>query len=151
MKKHIKQKSLVIISIIVLIANIIAVLSTQAAIVPPADVVAPQNIAIAFTGNDLSLGTLGKLYCYGETQADPIYYDVGVLVELQQYDGGWNTIKSWVDIGNGWAIVSEYYYVEPGYSYRLKLTHYAYDIDTGDVVEKIEDYSVGVRYTTGSN
>ena len=104
----------------------------------------PMNIAITTTYNNLKLGTLGKLSCDGETAVQPGYY-AGVFVELQQYNGGWNTIKSWTNTDSAFAVVEEDYYVEKGYSYRLKLTHSAYTT-SWTLVESFVKYSKVVSY-----
>lgn len=106
--------------------------------------VMPMNIAIISTYNNLTLGTLGKLTCEGHTEVQPGYY-AGVFVELQQYDGGWDTIKSWTDSGSIAAIVDKDYYVDKGYSYRLKLTHSAYNTNW-TLVESFVKYSKIVSY-----
>lgn len=138
MNKTFKQKITIFFIALVLIANFCTPLVAQAA--------NTRNIAIALTANDLQLGALGRLYCYGETQADPTNYTVGVKVELQQYDGGWDTIKTWQASGNAWAIIEKYYYVDSGYAYQLKVTHYAYDIETDEEVEELVTYSDCIRY-----
>lgn len=104
----------------------------------------PLNIAITSTYNNLTLGTLGKLTCEGQTSVQR-GYNAGVFVELQQYDGGWNTIKSWTNASASFAIVEEDYYVEKGYSYRLKLTHSAYNTNW-TLVESFVKYSKIVSY-----
>ncbi len=104
----------------------------------------PLNIAIARTYNNLTLGALGKLTCEGQTETQD-GYNAGVFVELQQYDGGWNTIKTWTDADYVYAAVEEDYYVEKGYSYRLKLTHSAYNTNWV-LVESFVKYSKVVDY-----
>ena len=149
MTKSFKQKITVFFITLVLFANFCTPLIAHAAEMPETQYVEPasaRNIAIIFTGNDLQLGALGRLYCYGETQSNPVYYNTGVKVELQQYDGGWNTIKTWEATGNTWAIIEKYYYVDRGYAYQLKVTHYAYDIETDEEVESYVTYSDCIRY-----
>ncbi len=109
----------------------------------PVEIV-PMNVAINSTYNNLSLGFLGKLEIDGDTTVRPGYY-AGVFVELQQYNGGWNTIKTWTDTGDAFANVETEYYVEPGYSYRLKLTHSAYTT-SWTLVESFVKYSTVVTY-----
>lgn len=113
---------------------ILVVGATATAAVPSTDVSinniggsnSVQNIAIVQTANNLTKGSLGKLTCEGSTSVQLGYY-AEVIVELQKYDGGWYTIKTWSDTDRSFAALSKTYYVESGYSYRLRLTHTAYD------------------------
>ena len=102
--------------------------------------VSPNYIAILDLSNYLSLESSdGKLYCQGDTH---VYwgYTAGVTVELQQYDGSWNTIKTWYNAENSrFAVVSEYYYVTNG-TYRLKVTHEAYN-SNGTIADSETTYS----------
>ncbi|MCH5209333.1 MAG: hypothetical protein J1F01_00025 [Oscillospiraceae bacterium] len=108
--------------------------ATATAAVPGADAsvnnIAPsdsvQNIAIVQMSNNLQKGSLCKLTCYGST-AVQLGYHSAVTVELQEYNGGWHTIKTWSATGNSFAGISETYYGNSNYSYRLRLTHTAYD------------------------
>ena len=101
--------------------------------------IAPANIIIAATDNCLEWESGNILYCCGGTQV-PYGYEAYVKVELQQYDGGWTTIKTWTDRGGSYAIVERNYAVMSGYDYRLKLTHKAYD-SNGNLIETIIKYS----------
>ncbi len=105
--------------------------------------IAPQNIAIAMTENNLILGSFGKLTCYGKTTTRP-GYTVETIVELQQDNGGWETIQTWSKKGGTIATVDEDYYVGRG-TYRLKLTHKAYN-SSGTLVESFNKYSKTVVY-----
>lgn len=106
--------------------------------------IAPQNIAIAVTVNNLELGSFGKLTCYGKTTTQ-LGYIAEVVVELQQDNGGWETIHTFTKKGSGTiASVDEDYYVGRG-TYRLKLTHKAYN-SSGTLVESFNKYSKTVVY-----
>ena len=85
-----------------------------------------QNIAIVQMSNNLTKGSLGKLTCEGSTSVQSGYY-AEVTMELQQYNGGWSTIKTWSSSGSYFASLTKTYYVDTNYSYRLRLTHTAYD------------------------
>lgn len=104
----------------------------------------PMNIAINSRSNNLILGSGGKLTCSASTTVASGYKAV-VIVELQQENKGWRTIKTWSDQGGTLAKVNEDWYVEKGYSYRLKLTHKALS-STGNEVESFLDYSKIVTY-----
>ncbi len=115
------------------------------AAMPESGAVAPANIAVVTTDNALTLGLLGKLTCEGATGVQQ-GYTAKVIVELQQYNGGWSTIDTWTAAtGTRSAAVNEYKYVAKGYSYQLKLTHIALD-SNGNQVESITKYSTIVAY-----
>ena len=101
--------------------------------------VAPANIIISSTENDLEYVASSTLECYGFTQV-PYGYTAYVKVELQQYNGGWTTIKSWTAQGGSGATVDELRAVDTDYDYRLKLTHKAYN-SNGTLIETITEYS----------
>jgi len=106
--------------------------------------VSTYNIAITKTYNNLQLGASGKLTCQGKTQVQSGYY-AEVIVELQQYDDEWHTIKTWDSTDSDYTAVKEYYYVPSGYSYRLKLTHRAYN-GSWNMVESFVKYSDTIIY-----
>lgn len=61
-----------------------------------------------------------------------------VKCELQQYDGGWKTIKTWTETKND-SVIRFYkdYAVAKNYSYQLKITASVYDGST--LLEEISD------------
>lgn len=102
-----------------------------------------QNIAIATMYNNLTKQSSTKLLCEGSTTVRSGYY-AEVVVELQQYKNSeWNTIQTWSDTDSYVADVYEICTVASGYSYRLKLTHTAYNSNWG-VVESFTKWSKGV-------
>lgn len=59
--------------------------------------------------------------CYSSVQKTRI------SARLQQYDGGWKTVNSWVKEANSdYVAWSQSYYVAKGYQYRLYCFYYAY-------------------------
>lgn len=102
-------------------------------------IVSPMASVITLTKNTLSLGSGGKLTIRGTTDTKP-GYTAEVIVELQQKGSKWTTIEDWTATGGDSAGVDVNYYVESGYSYRLKLTHVAYDSD-GKIVQALTKYS----------
>lgn len=60
-------------------------------------------------------------------------YIAGVIVDLQQYNGGWNTIKTWSAGTYDSASVDEMYNVASGYKYRLQVTHISYDSNWNEI------------------
>lgn len=58
------------------------------------DPISPYFIAIVSCTNNLTPNSGGRLTCLGKTEVQ--YGKIaGVTVELQQYNGGWKTIKTW--------------------------------------------------------
>lgn len=103
------------------------------------DEVVPCNIAIVLTSCDLTQASSAELLCYAKTHVQAGYY-AGVIVELQQYNGGWNTIKTWNSSDVGSAYVDKSYSVSRNYSYRLRITHLAYDLNW-NLIESFVKYS----------
>lgn len=104
----------------------------------------PSFKVIVICWNNLTLNSGGKLTCEGQTQVQD-GYAAGITVELQQDKQGWSTIKSWSDSDWDEIYLSNDWYVEKGYSYRLKLTHKALD-GNGRVLETYSNYSKTVSY-----
>lgn len=107
------------------------------------DSVSIQNIVINDASN--SLWRSGNtMNCYGNTKV-PSGYSSGLTMELQKYDGGWTTIKTWSSTGGTSATLSRTHSVSSGYRYRLKTTHKAYN-GAGGTAETIVKYSSEVSY-----
>jgi hypothetical protein len=119
-------------------------LPASAALPSTGDIVSPKNIVINATEYDFVLKSFGVLECYGSTDV-PMGYVAYVKVELQQNDGGWDTIKTWSNKGGTNAFIDRDYAVMSGYSYRLKLTYKAYD-SNDNLIETITDYSEVIYY-----
>lgn len=107
-------------------------------------IVYPSNIVISITDNELLLRAGGIFECFGATTV-PMGYTAYVKVEVQQNDGGWDTIKSWSNKGGTHAFIDQDYAVMSGYSYRLKITHKAYD-SNDNLIETITKYSDIIYY-----
>ncbi len=77
---------------------------------------------------DLGFDSNGYAFVSVMCDADANDVDkISVKCELQQYDGGWNTIKTWTETKNSSAIMfDKEYAVAKGYSYRLKITASVY-------------------------
>jgi len=99
---------------------------------------------IATTYDCLELKSGGKFHCDGQVSVFD-GYKAKITVELQQYNGGWNTIKTWSDYDWDFAVVCTDWYVAKGYQYRLKLTNQALS-SSGSVLETHVDYSVSLIY-----
>ena len=134
------KKIITIMSAFALILNMSPVNAdiTKAAVIDNTETVAPANIVITDTYNELYLVSSRTVSCFGRTKT-PSNYIANVVVELQQKNGGWTTIKTWNASNTSSASVDEDYSVAGGYYYRLKLTHRAYNAN--GVVETITKYS----------
>ncbi len=107
------------------------------------DSVSIQNIVINDASN--SLWRSGNtMNCYGYTTV-PNGYKAGLVIELQKYDGGWATIKTWSSTGGTITEMSRTHSVSSGYRYRLKTIHKAYN-GAGGTAETIVKYSSEVSY-----
>ena len=99
---------------------------------------------ILYCRTDLTLQSLGRFLCSAETNVQ-MGYNAGVVVELQQSNGGtWTTIKSWSNDSAKHTSVNEYWYVVKG-TYRVKSTHTAMN-SSGTVLETTTQYSNTVIY-----
>lgn len=120
-----------------------SVITVSAKVPDSGSTTTPKNIAITATDNSLRLGALGKLECYGRTSVQN-GYTAETIVELQQ-SNSWHTIQTWSRKGGTSSSIDQDYYVVSGYSYRLKITHKAYN-SSGTCVETITKYSTAVDY-----
>ena len=102
-----------------------------------------RNIAVIKINNDFVMNNDGSVVCYGETNVQN-GYTAKVIIELQQYNDGWDTIKTWSKESLNRAVIDKKYYILEGYSYRLKVIHKAYDKD-GEI-ENIIKYSEIIDY-----
>ncbi|HBL82417.1 MAG TPA: hypothetical protein DD391_07460 [Clostridiales bacterium] len=94
--------------------------------------------------NDLTLNSGGRMTCEGETYARTGYL-AGVTLELQQYVGYWKTIQTAERSDLEQMYLTRDWYVESGYSYRLKVTHTAYN-RSWNVLEDYISYSSEIYY-----
>lgn len=95
---------------------------------------------IAISSVYLNLKMSGGMFeCSGNTMTED-NYTAGVTVNLQRYDGGWETIETWSDTGEQIAEVDKYYTPLKGYKYRLYSVHKAYN-GNGSCIESVTKYS----------
>lgn len=107
-------------------------------------VIAPQNITITKEYNNITLGALGKLTCQGETQVLDGYLAC-ITMELQEYKNNeWTTIKTWSETDTDYVALNISYFTVKG-TYRLRLTHKAYDSNMKQV-ESFIKYSETIFY-----
>lgn len=118
--------------------------ASPAAVKPTPDVAQPQYTAILVLTNLLKHEGGGNMLCQA-SNAVRDGYNASVKVELQQYDGGWKTIKTWNDSDRDYASVSEHYTVPSGYAYQLKVTSKSYT-SSWSQIESDTNYSDIIFY-----
>lgn len=104
----------------------------------------PRFIAMIKCYNALNLADFGKMQCYAKTETR-VGYIAKVEMELQQLDGDWSTIKTWSGKEEEYICLEKEWYVNSGYSYRLKVTHSAYTEDM-ELIESSTTYSDVIKY-----
>lgn len=120
-----------------------ATTSVSAAALPDSGVVSPQYIAL--TATELLLEEQsGQLSCYACTKVSS-GYKCGMTMELQQYNGSWDTVKTWTASGNTMCALDELWSPAKNYNYRLKITFNAYN-SSGTRIETVTKYSSEVYY-----
>jgi len=109
------------------------------------NMIAPRFTGLSDTYKLLELESNdGCLYCLAYTRTYSSY-TAYIKVELQQYDSGWSTIKTWShNPKTTYAYVEKNYYVGDG-RYRLKVTHKAYN-SSGTAVDSVVSYSDEITY-----
>lgn len=139
------KKVLIVLMIFALcICSLSAFADNNLAVSQYADIT-PLNIAITASLNKFDISTAGEAYCMGKTITASTY-KAHTTVELQQYTKSWTKFTSWSTTSNaGLALLEKNCSVDKGYSYRLKVTHKAYD-SNGKTVETIVTYSDVVKY-----
>ena len=126
MKKSNVKKVVTMVAILAMCVNTTPIFaeSNNVRTIPENEIITPRNVAILSTSEELILGASGKFTCKGETFVQS-GYTAGLSMELQQYDAGWRTIKTWSKSASRSVALEEIYYVSSGHNYRLKLTHTA--------------------------
>lgn len=139
------KKVLIVLMIFALcICSLSAFADNNLAVSQYADIT-PFNIAITTSLNKFDISTAGEAYCMGKTITTSTY-KAHTTVELQQYTKSWTKFTSWSATSSTKIMqLEKNYYVDKGYSYRLKVTHKAYD-SNGKTVETIVTYSDVVKY-----
>lgn len=139
------KKVLIVLMIFALcICNLSVFADNNSTISQYADIT-PFNIAITTSLNKFDISTAGEAYCMGKTITTSTY-KAHTTVELQQYTKSWTKFTSWSATSSTKIMqLEKNYYVDKGYSYRLKVTHKAYD-SNGKTVETIVTYSDVVKY-----
>ncbi len=104
----------------------------------------PNYNAITSLTNGIDIDTNGYVTYRGKTNA--VGYTVAVYIELKQYiNGDWVTIEDGYKSGNNTVLLTQYRWVDSGYLYCVKSTHYAYD-SYGNLLDYVEKYSNSKYY-----
>lgn len=104
----------------------------------------PAYNAITSTSNGINISSDGYASYSGKTSATG--YPVAVYIELKQYiNGDWVTIEDGYKSGNNTVLLTQYRWVDSGYLYCVKSTHYAYD-SYGNLLDYVEKYSNSKYY-----
>ncbi len=145
MKKTKLFKLFTVILAVCMFLSSAAVFPVSAANLPGGGISSPTNVAIISQSIDFGIKTAGLTYCYGATETTP-KYKAEVVLELQQKGSTWHTIETWkATDANGYAYIIETPFVEKGYTYRLKMTNRAYDVNN-QLVETLQAYSKVYSY-----
>ncbi len=121
------------------------VFPVSAANLPGGGVSSPMNVAIISQSIEFGINDVGLTYCYGATETTP-KYKAEVVVELQQKGSTWHTIETWKSTdASGYAYIIETPFVDEGYTYRLKMTNRAYNVNN-QLVETLQAYSKVYSY-----
>lgn len=108
-------------------------------------VVAPYFLVIAVTSNSLELTSSNAFKCIASTAVNDGYV-AETIMELQIKNDEWDTIKEWSYKDEDWAVLEKTYYPEiRNKSYRLKITHKAFDLSDKEIESEIT-YSQIVNY-----
>lgn len=109
------------------------------------EMIEPRYEVISYITTIMIISDSGLADCEAAATTYP-GYRAEILAELQRLEGrSWVTIKDWTGAGNEYAETSGYWYVMPGYSYRLKATVTIYDtynkiVETEVEYSNIEEY-----------
>ncbi len=109
------------------------------------EIIEPRYEVISNVTAYLFISESGQAACDASASTFP-GYRVEILAELQRQEGrSWTTIRDWDGSGDDYAGASGYWYVMPGYSYRLKVTVTIYD-SNGRIIESPVEYSKVEEY-----
>lgn len=95
----------------------------------------PRFMYISTVKASLSINeNSGKASCYGVVSSlgnNPVKL---TCILQKNINGVWKTVYDWESTGNRMTTIDKYYYVYPGYAYRVCVTGYVLG-DSGNVLE----------------
>ena len=133
-----------LVTIMLTLSVVASLMALPVAAIDYSDVVAPLYIGLEDVTADLAISSNGYASCEGSASVRD-NYTVTVVVELQQKNGTWKTIKTWTEQGGVDAFVKGSYRVASKYNYRVSATAKVYN-SRGGLVESKTSYSGEVYY-----
>ena len=133
-----------LVAIMLTLSVAVSLMIFPVAAVDYSDVVAPLYVGLEDVTADLTISSNGYASCEGSASVRD-NYTVTVVMELQQKNGTWRTIRTWTEKGGTDVIVDESYRVSSKYSYRVADTAKVYN-SSGRLVESKTSYSGEVYY-----
>ena len=118
-----------IIAVVLMVVLSLSLCTVAFATAPENDTITPRYSDIASISANLTLSnaSTGQLKCTGSATSNRATDTVKLTAKLQRYNNGiWTTIKTWTANGSGYALISKYYSVVSGYTYRLQVTTNVY-------------------------
>lgn len=106
-----------LVTIMLTLSVVASLMALPVAAIDYSDVVAPLYIGLEDVTADLAISSNGYASCEGSASVRD-NYTVTVVVELQQKNGTWKTIKTWTEQGGVDAFVKGSYRVASKYSQR---------------------------------
>lgn len=124
-----------LVTIMLTLSVVASLMALPVAAIDYSDVVAPLYIGLEDVTADLAISSNGYASCEGSASVRD-NYTVTVVVELQQKNGTWKTIKTWTEQGGVDAFVKGSYRVASKYNYRVAATAKVYNSRGGLVESK---------------
>ena len=131
-----------VIALILAMVTLTTMTTTAFAALPEESLVSPQYTYIQYITQGLNVldATFGVLsasaYCASTSGTI-----VKIECKLQQYAGGWNTIKTWNASGIKNASLDKEYAVAKGYTYRIYVTYRIYNSSSTLLESTIKTHS----------
>ena len=132
-----------LVTIMLTLSVVAPLMALPVAAIDYSDVVAPLYIGLEDVTADLAISSNGYADCSGAAYVRS-GYSVTVVMELQQKNGTWQTIKTWSKSGRSVSL-NESYRVSNKYNYRVAATAKVYN-SSGSLVESKTSYSGEVYY-----
>lgn len=133
-----------LVTIMLMLSVAVSLMALPAAAIDYSDMISLQYIGLEDVTAELDISSNGYASCEGSASVKD-NYTVTVVMELQQKNGTWRTIRTWTEKGGTDVIVDESYRVSSKYSYRVAATAKVYN-SSGSLVESKTSYSGEVYY-----
>ena len=133
-----------LVTIMLTLSVAVSLMALPAAATDYSDMISLQYVGLEDVTAELGISSNGYASCEGSASVRD-NYTVTVVVELQQKNGTWKTIKTWTEKGDVDAFVKESYRVASKYNYRVAATAKVYN-SRGSLVESKTSYSNEIYY-----